>query len=88
MPDDVLVGQLGERLALANEALGQLLVVAPRALGRESLDGYRPPEQGVGGEVDLAHAAFAQRTPELVGPELLRDTRFLGRTRFLDAHEV
>ena len=64
---DVRMVQLGEELRLALEAGQALLVLGER--GGEDLDRHLALELGVGGAVDLPHAAFADLGGDLVGAE-------------------
>ena len=64
---DVRMMQLGEQLRFALEA-GEALRVGGEG-DREDLDRHLAPELGVGGAIDLAHAAFAQLGADLVGTE-------------------
>ena len=56
--DDIGMVHRSQRARFSLEALEALL--AGRQIGREDLQGDLPPELGVLGEVDLAHAALAE----------------------------
>ena len=59
--------QRGERLRFALEA-GEALRILRERLGQH-LDRHLAPERGVGGAIDLAHAAGAEGGEDFVGAE-------------------
>jgi hypothetical protein len=66
---DVGIVEGGEDFGLALESREPLRVAGHRR--RQYLDRDLPLEARVGGAIDLAHAAFAEQTENLVGPETL-----------------
>ena len=72
--------KLGEKLRFALESRETLLVLGERC--RQDLDRHLALELGVGGAIDLAHAALAELGGDLVGAEALADHRWRrGRQR-------
>lgn len=69
--DDVLVGELGHALRLAEEPLARRLVRV--AVGMQDLDGDVTTEDGVAREQDDPHAAGAEPRDDPVAPDVVRD---------------
>ena len=63
--------ELGEELRFALESRQALLVLGERC--GQDLDRDLAPELGVGGAIDLAHAALAQLGGDLVGAQSYAD---------------